>query len=130
MGHLSDLIRSDVAWTGYETTVTKGGNDALLVTYHCKPYEEVRQWLFAGSKEIGSWWNQRCSLPLPRTVEEACRLCNLGKVRPTQEVVFMRDGRWHKIVSTAVGDVPKQFVDFMREVRRIDPDVEVVKVRM
>ena len=126
----SDLIRSDVAWTGYETTVTRSGKEALLVTYHCKPYDEVKQWLFVGSEQFSGWWNQRSSLPLPRTAEEACRLCTIGKVRPTEHVVFTRDGRWAKVVSTAVGNVPKPFFDFMRQVKEIDPDAEVVRVKM
>ena len=124
----SDLIVSGVQMTSYELTVTKKGNEALLVTYHTK-FEDVKQWLFLGSRESLAWWSERTTIAMPAGASEALSLCTKGKLKPTAEVHFVRDGRWPVVKKTVVGQYPEEFWKWMKEAREVFGGVEVVRVR-
>lgn len=118
---------ADVEYTTYEVTTTRNGKDAFLVTYHTKLYGNVKHWLFPGPK-LHEWWSARCKHERPYDLKEAVRLANIGKVLPTRKVVFKRDGRFPTVVDTVVGAWGTGVIKFMREIREIDPDIEVVRV--
>ena len=118
---------ADVSYTTYEVTTTRNGKDAFLVVYHLKPFGEVKHWLFPGPK-LQEWWAARSKVERPYDLHECVRLANIGKVLPTRSVTFKREGRFPTVVDTVVGQWNPGFVKFMREIREIDPDVEVVRV--
>lgn len=124
------MIEAKVVYTTYEASKTRKGTPCLLVTYHCPPFESIKQWLFRGSDELERWWGARTRSPFPPSIEQAAQMAKVGKLKPTKLVRFVRDGRWPKIDSTVVGEYPDAIVRFMREAREIDPNIEVVEVRL
>lgn len=124
----SNVITAEVLWTDYEATKTRSGKEALLVSYHTK-FETVKQWLYPGSPSILAWWSVRCKSAVPG-LQEAVEMATKGKLLPTSKVRFRRDGRWAVVVGTDVGSYPATVVQWMKEVRAVFGDVEVLRVRL
>lgn len=122
------VITAKVKMTSYSAVVTSKGKDAFLVEYDTG-IEVVRQWLFPGSHDLLAWWAARSKEAVPSSlgylVAQACK----GKVKPTAEVSFVREGRWAKVVGTKVGDWPKEFHDLMKQVREVFGEVEIIRVQ-
>lgn len=123
----SNLITAEVLWTDYEATVTRSGKEALLVSYHTR-FETVKQWLYPGSPSMLSWWSARCKSAVP-ALQDVVQMATKGKLLPTKQVRFRRDGRWPVVVETVVGRYPVKLKEWMQEVRAVFGDVEVLKVR-
>ena len=123
----SNLVTADVLWTDYEAVVTRSGKEALLVSYHTQ-FEVLKQWLYPGSPSLLSWWSVRCKTAVPG-LQEAVDMAIKGKLLPTKQVRFRRNGRWPVVVGTDVGSYPAKIVEWMKEVRATFGDVEVLRVR-
>ena len=119
-----------VVWTEYSAVTTKGGKDALLVAYRLEDNEDAKEWLLSGSGRFSEWWAARCSLPVPNDAVTAVGLAAIGRVRPTGEVVLRQNGRWRNVVRSFPAGYPKELIDFVNQVKAIDPDAEVISVRM
>ena len=121
------VLRYGVSRTSDESGVTRKGSPCLIVSYHTNADEVIRQWLFPG-RSLAEWWKERSPTKPPSDMDEAADMASRGRVKPTRTVHFVRDGRWSKVVGTDVGEFPKEFAEFMRDVQSIFGEVEVIRV--
>ena len=121
------VLKYEVSKTLYESGVTRKGSPCFIVSYHTVSDEVIRQWLFPG-KSLAEWWKERSPTKPPSDMDEAADMASRGRVKPTRAVHFVRDGRWSKVVGTDVGEFPKEFAEFMRDVQYIFGEVEVIRV--
>lgn len=111
----------------YEASVTRKGHPCLVVSYYSESGDVFKEWLFQGNS-IREWWEPRSSQPPPRTMNDAANLASRGAVLPTSAVYIRREGRWPTVVGTEVGKFPESFAEFMREVKEVFGEVEIIKV--
>ncbi len=63
---------------------------------------------FARNKAI-EWWTKRSTTQSPSTIAEAVELANQGALAKTKSIVARREGRWWRIISYVLFDVPEEF---------------------
>jgi DNA repair protein RadD len=91
----------------------------LRVSYECQrenstgnlSREVISEWVciehngFAGRK-ARQWWADRSQAPFPLDVDEAVDLCNYGAVAAPKTLVATKEGRWWRVQSMQLDEVP------------------------
>lgn len=61
-------------------------------------------------KKAFEWWIRHSAHPFPKTVEEACEICESGGVAIPKSITAMQDGKYWRVMSTEVEEIPP--IDF------------------
>ena len=123
-------ILGNVDRTTYTDYTTRSGKRCLLVTHILSYGEEVRRYLFKGSKEWRDFLRHRTAKGVSNmSVEEAVQMGRTGRILPTENITFVRDGKFHKVVDEKVGSWDPAFSVFLKEAKELFGDITVIEVK-
>lgn len=123
-------ILGNVDRTTYKEHTTRSGRTCLLVSHTLSYGEVVNRYLFPRSKDYIRFLSHRTKGGVSNlTVSEAVEWGKIGKILPTENVTFIRDGRFHKVLDEKVGSWGPAISSFMKEVKEIFGDVTIVEVK-
>ena len=123
-------ILGNVNRTTYKEHTTRSGRTCLLVNHILCYGEEVKRYLFPKSKDYCKFLSRRTRGSVSNlTVCEVVEWSKIGKILPTENITFVRDGRFYKVLDEKVGSWDPAILSFMKEVKEIFGDVTVIEVK-
>lgn len=114
--------------TTYHAHKTRKGRHCLLVKHYTTWGEVVARYLFPHSDEMFDFLDRRTKKRV-YTVDNIVKAGRVGQILPTAEIEFVRDGRFHRVIDEKVGSWDPAFFSFMKNVREIFGEVEVLEVK-
>lgn len=107
-----------------------GATPTMRVNYECYPegkagnlsMQVISEWVciehdgFARRK-AEAWWAKRSIATYPCDVEEAVDLCERGAVAAPRSIMVQREGRWWRVLSAELDEIPEEWFD------EVDADV-------
>ncbi len=110
----------EVYFSRHTKRESNGKPDTLRMDYICVRDEEgnmnevtISEWIciehegFAQGK-AKKWWSERSQAPFPESIDEGLDLMNRGAVAMPRSLVARREGKWWRIVSVTLDEVPDE----------------------
>ena len=118
------MIVEAVTYAVHHKRQEPSATPTLRVNYECYPegksgnlnLQVISEWVciehegFARRK-AEAWWQKRSIATYPCDVETAVDLCERGAVAPPRSIVVARQGRWWRVLSAELEDIPDQWLD-------------------
>jgi hypothetical protein len=121
---MDGLLNGTVDRTNYEI----GNGGTFLVSFYLSHGEVIKSWLRLNSSEFKEFWTERTRRPTPSSIDEAVDIAVRGGLLPTKEIKYRREGKWPKLISTAVGAYNPAIRKFVEDAAELFGPLEVVKV--